>query len=100
MSVSLIANKGMLAFPAVKLLDIILARSVLELFGVVLATLFVIAIILSVGSSPMPRSTVDVVSVLALVAVLSVGVGIVVSVISAIWPFLQCFMRFYRSHIS
>lgn len=54
MSVSLIANKGMLAFPAVKLLDIILARSVLELFGVVLATLFVIAIILSVDRVQCP----------------------------------------------
>lgn len=99
MSVSLIANKGMLAFPAVKLLDIILARSVLELFGVVLATLFVIAIILSVGSSPMPRSTVDVVSVLALVAVLSVGVGIVVSVISAIWPFFAMFYALFTAVI-
>ncbi|MDQ1194361.1 ABC transporter permease [Agrobacterium sp. SORGH_AS 787] len=87
MSVSLVANKGMLAFPAVKLLDIVLARSALELVGIVLSVMFVVAIIVAVGSSPVPRSTVDVVLVLFFVSLLSIGVGIFVSVISAIWPF-------------
>lgn len=99
MSVSLLANKGMLAFPAVKMLDIIIARSALELVGIVLAIMFVIAIILSVGSSPVPRSTIDVLFVLALVGVLSVGVGIVVSVISAIWPFFAMFYSLFTAVI-
>jgi capsular polysaccharide transport system permease protein len=55
MSVSLLANKGMLAFPAVKLLDIVLARSVLELFGIVLSILFVLLIVVLVGSNPSAR---------------------------------------------
>lgn len=91
MSVSLLANKGMLAFPAVKLLDIVLARSVLELFGIVLAIIFMIAIIVSSGSSPVPRSLQDVIIVIFIVALLAVGVGIVVSVVSAIWPFFAMF---------
>lgn len=99
MSVSLLANKGMLAFPAVKMLDIIIARSALELVGIVLAIMFVIAIILSVGSSPVPRSTIDVLLVLALVGVLSVGVGVVVSVISAIWPFFAMFYSLFTALI-
>lgn len=99
MSVSLLANKGMLAFPAVKLLDIVLARSALELVGIVLAILFVVIIILSVGSSPVPRSTIDVLMVLSLVSILSVGVGIVVSVISAIWPFFAMFYSLFTAVI-
>jgi capsular polysaccharide transport system permease protein len=91
MSVSLLANKGMLAFPAVKLLDIVLARSVLELFGIVLSILFVLLIVVLVGSNPSARSTVDVVLVIGSVAILSIGVGIVVSVISVIWPFFAMF---------
>lgn len=91
MSVSLLANKGMLAFPAVKLLDIVLARSALELFGIVLAIIFTIAIMISAGSSPIPRSIQDVVLVIFIVAILAVGVGIVVSVVSAIWPFFAMF---------
>jgi capsular polysaccharide transport system permease protein len=99
MSVSLLANKGMLAFPVVKLLDIIIARSALELVGVVLAIFFMTAIILSVGSSPVPRSMIDVISVLALVAVLSVGVGIVISVVSALWPFFAMFYSLFTAVI-
>lgn len=99
MSVSLMANKGMLAFPAVKLLDIVLARSALELVGVVLSILFVICILMFFGSSPVPRSTADVMIVLALVAILSIGVGIVVSVISVIWPFFAMFYALFTAVI-
>ncbi|MGV1926651.1 ABC transporter permease [Agrobacterium tumefaciens] len=99
MSVSLLANKGMLAFPAVKLLDIVLARSMLELFGIVLSVIFVIIILVSAGSSPIPASMVDVVSVLAVVALLAVGVGIIVSVISVIWPFFAMFYALFTAII-
>ncbi len=99
MSVSLMANKGMLAFPAVKLLDIVLARSALELVGIVLSIFFVVLIIVSVGSSPFPRSTVDVVLVFFFVSLLSIGVGIFVSVISAIWPFFAMFYALFTAVI-
>lgn len=95
MSVSLITNKGMLAFPEVKLLDILLARSLLELFGIVLSIFFMITVIVSVGSSPNPRSVLDVMCVLAIVALLAVGVGVVVSVISAVWPFFAMFYSLF-----
>lgn len=99
MSVSLLSNKGMLAFPVVKLLDIVLARSFLELVGIVLSILFVIIIVLSVGSSPTPRSMVDAVSAMSLVAILSVGVGIIVSVITSIWPFFAMFYSLFTAVI-
>lgn len=99
MSVSLIANKSMLAFPAIKLLDIVLARSLLELVGIVIAVLFMVLIMLSVGSSATPRSTLDVLEVLLWVAVLSVGVGTVVSVVSAIYPFFAMFYSLFTAVI-
>ncbi|KQW54771.1 hypothetical protein ASD03_19570 [Ensifer sp. Root127] len=87
MSVSVLANKGMLAFPAVHLLDIVLARSALELTGIVISILLVFAILVTAGSNPVPRSSEDAALAILCVALLSIGVGIVISVISAIFPF-------------
>jgi len=87
MSVSVLANKGMLAFPAVHLLDIVLARSLLELVGIVISILFVLLILIAVGSDPMPQSPKDAALAILCVSVLSIGIGTIVSVISAIFPF-------------
>jgi len=89
MSVSVLTNKGMLAFPAVHLLDIVLARSILEIVGIVISILFVVVILISVGSDPVPQSPRDAALALLCVSVLSIGVGIIVSVISAIFPFVS-----------
>lgn len=89
MSVSVVANKGMLAFPAVHLLDIVLGRSLLELVAIVISISFVLIILLAAGSDPVPRSLEDAVLAMMCVASLSIGVGIMVSVVSAIFPFFS-----------
>ncbi|MGF6160660.1 capsular polysaccharide transport system permease protein [Ensifer sp. KUDG1] len=87
MSISVVANKNMLAFPAVKLIDIMLARSFLEIIGIVLATLFIGTILVATGSNVVPRSPEQALLAMACTAALSIGVGIIASVIAAIFPF-------------
>jgi capsular polysaccharide transport system permease protein len=87
MAISILANKNMLSFPVVKLLDIILARSALEFFGIVISILVLVVLLLSLGTDPTPRDLPSAVAALITTAFLGVGVGIVVSVISALFPF-------------
>ncbi|MBD9491640.1 ABC transporter permease [Ensifer sp. ENS11] len=86
MSVSVVANKSMLSFPAVHLLDIVLARSFLEFIGIMVSMFVIYVILLSIGSDPIPRSPDTALLALLSTIVLSIGVGIVVSVISAMLP--------------
>jgi capsular polysaccharide transport system permease protein len=87
MAVSIVMNKGMLAFPAVHLLDIVLARSAIEFFGMVISIAAIFVILVASGSNPYPINPSDAVIAMALTALLSIGVGIIASVISAIFPF-------------
>jgi capsular polysaccharide transport system permease protein len=89
MSVSVIANKGMLAFPAVHLLDIVLARSALEFIGIVISILFMVTLLVCLGTDPIPQDPQSAALALLSVAFLAIGVGVVVSVLSAIFPFFS-----------
>lgn len=99
MSLSVLANKSMLAFPAVRLLDIVLGRSFLELVAIVISILIVLIILISVGSNPVPRSMEDAALAALCIAILSIGVGIIVSVISAIFPFFAMFYSLFTAII-
>lgn len=87
MSISVVSNKGMLAFPAVHLLDIMLARSFLEFIGIILSIFIIVTVLLCVGSEIAPRSPQDALFAMLAVSLLSIGVGTIASVIAAIWPF-------------
>lgn len=87
MSISLLANKSMMAFPVVRLLDIVLARAFLELMGIILAVFVVYVLLLSFGSDPLPRLPSDALLAMFFIAIFAIGMGIIASVISAISPF-------------
>ncbi|RWX78848.1 capsular biosynthesis protein [Neorhizobium lilium] len=99
MSVSVSANKSMLAFPAVHLLDIILARSALEFIGIVISIVFMTILLISVGTNPVPQDPADAALALLAVAFLAIGVGVVVSVISAIFPFFAMIYSLFTAII-
>ncbi|MBW4662421.1 MAG: ABC transporter permease [Drouetiella hepatica Uher 2000/2452] len=86
MSISLMANKSMMAFPVVRLLDIVLARAFLEFIGIVLAVLIMLIFLVSVGSNPIPRDPSGALLAFFFTVVLALGFGIIASVISAIAP--------------
>lgn len=97
MAASLLTNKNMLAFPAIHLLDIILARCALELIGIVISVFVMFIILLSIGSDPYPRQPDQALLAMLSTALLAIGVGIIISVISAIYPF---FARFYSLFVA
>lgn len=86
MSISVVANKNMLAFPAVRLLDIMLARSFLEFIGIIIAIILIVLVLLIIGSNVVPHSPQEALLAMLCTAILSIGVGIIVSVISAMMP--------------
>lgn len=99
MSVSVIANKGMLAFPAVHLLDIILARSALEFMAIVVSILFMLILLIVLGSDPIPRDPANAALALLAVALLAIGVGVIVSVISAVFPLVSLMYALFTAII-
>ena len=86
MSISLLSNKSMMAFPIVRLLDIVIARAFLEIIGIIIATVFIICILLANGSDPWPRDLAQAGIGMLLIFITSIGVGIIASVITAIVP--------------
>lgn len=86
MSVSLLANKMMMAFPVVRLLDIVLARAFLEVIGIILATGIMVTILIVLGSNPVPARPSEALLAMFLVGLFALGMGIIASVISGITP--------------
>jgi capsular polysaccharide transport system permease protein len=86
MSVSLLANKSMMAFPVVRLLDIVLARAFLEFMGIIIALLIMFVFLVSFGSNPIPTYPSEALIAFFFTVVLAIGFGIIASVISAILP--------------
>jgi capsular polysaccharide transport system permease protein len=88
MSISLLANKAMTSFPVVKVLDIVLARAFLELMGINLAVMIMVAVLVFAGSDVVPRDPVSAIEAYTLTILLGVGVGMVISVFASIVPFV------------
>jgi len=74
MSSSIVANKNMLSFPAV------------HLMAIVISVIILVMILLSLGTNPFPYRPEQALMCMAVTAMLAVGVGIIISVISAIAP--------------
>ncbi len=86
MSLSLVANKSMMAFPVVRLLDIVLARAFLEFMGIVIALLIMFVFLVSFGSNPVPTDPSEALLAFLFTVILALGSGIIASVIAAIAP--------------
>lgn len=89
MSISLISNKSMMAFPVVRLLDIILARAFLEYVGIMIAFFIICIFLIAFGSSPIPAHPSEALIAFLFTLILAIGFGIITSVISAIIPFFS-----------
>ncbi|OLP48365.1 hypothetical protein BJF91_08225 [Allorhizobium taibaishanense] len=86
MSISLLANKSMMMFPVVQLLDIVLARAFLEFIGIVIAFIIICFYLLAMGSNPVPVDPSEALVAFFFTVILSIGFGITASVISAVAP--------------
>ncbi|OCP18578.1 MULTISPECIES: ABC transporter permease [unclassified Ensifer] len=81
MSMSLILNKPMLAFPVVRALDIMAARAFLETIGAALTLALITIVMLLSGDDPFPFDWEQAVYAYLATLLLAVGVGTIVGVL-------------------
>jgi len=87
MSLSVVMNKPMLAFPVVQVLDIMMARAYLEIVAGCVTVLFMFVILLLVGDNPWPVAPEQALFAYLATILLAVGVGIFVGVIAMFFNF-------------
>lgn len=87
MSLSLTLNRSMLGFPVVSVLDIMMARALLEVIAAALTLFFMILILLALGNNPFPADLFEAVYAYLAVMLLAVGVGSLAGVFVMLMPF-------------
>lgn len=86
MALSIILNMPMLAFPVVNVLDIMIARALLEVVAAFITLVFIFLIILAIGDNPLPYDLSEAVNAYLATILLSVGVGVLAGIIVMISP--------------
>ncbi|MCY0096389.1 ABC transporter permease [Hoeflea ulvae] len=87
MSLSLLLNRPMLAFPVVTVVDIMAARAFLEITAAVLTLCFLFSILLFLGDNPFPADPHQAAYAYLASLLLAVGVGSIAGVIVMFMPF-------------
>lgn len=87
MSLSVVLNKPMLAFPVVQVLDILMARAYLEVIAGCITLFFMFTILLLLGDNPWPVDPKQALFAYLATILLAVGVGIFVGVIAMFFNF-------------
>lgn len=88
MSVSLLMNRSMLAFPVVTVVDILMARAFLEIIAAALTLCFMFIILIAVGDNPFPTDPFEAVYAYLATLLLAIGNGFLVGVITMFVPLL------------
>lgn len=86
MSLSLILNKPMLAFPVVSVLDIMLARSFLEVIAAFVTLLLMVITLIALGDNPFPIDPLLAAEAYGASILLAIGIGCLAGVIVMILP--------------
>lgn len=86
MSLSLLANRQMLAFPVVTVIDIMVARAFLEITAAVLTLVFLFIILLFLGDTPFPADPFQAVYAYLACLLLALGFGSIAGVIVMFMP--------------
>lgn len=87
MSLSILLNRPMLAFPVVQVLDILMARAYLEVVAGFLTLIFMFTILLIFGENPWPYDPAQALMAYLATVLLAVGVGILVGVVAMFFNF-------------
>lgn len=87
MSMSLLMNRAMLAFPVVTIIDIMMARAFLEIIAAALTLFFIFVILLAAGDNPFPIDPFEAVYAYLATLLLAIGNGFLVGVVTMFIPF-------------
>ncbi|NNM74549.1 ABC transporter permease [Enterovirga aerilata] len=82
---SVVVNKSLMAFPAVKLVDILVARAILESGAACCMALALFGLFFAFGIDPFPASAVDAMKAVGAGILLGIGFGFINGVIAAIY---------------
>jgi capsular polysaccharide transport system permease protein len=83
---SLIMNRPLLAFPAVKIVDVVIGRAALELLGACATMLLLIAVALLAGLDPIPHDIVDAALAFGVALLMGMGFGLVAALLALAAP--------------
>ena len=86
MSLSLILNRPMLAFPVVNVLDIMLARSVLEVIAAFITLVLMVLTLIALGDNPFPIDPFLAAEAYGATILLAVGTGFLAGVVVMFLP--------------
>ncbi|MEL7252630.1 MAG: ABC transporter permease [Pseudomonadota bacterium] len=84
MSLSLVMNRPMLAYPIIGMLEIVMGRAVLEIMSAVWMAVAVFGVLYALGSDPMPADPVQAFYAFLVALLLGVSFGLVVSLITMV----------------
>lgn len=85
MSISLLMNRPMLAYPIVGILEIVFGRALLEVMSAIWMALAVLAVLSAIGSDVLPADPVQAFAAFSMTIALAISVGLVVSLISTMF---------------
>lgn len=85
MAVSLMENRQVLAYPIIGMLEVVLARGLLEILGAVWMALAVMAVFYFWGFDPLPVYPVEAFKAFCVTLLLALSVGLVISLIAMVF---------------
>ncbi|CAN7684085.1 capsular biosynthesis protein [Rhizobium rhizogenes] len=88
MGLSVIMNRPMLAFPEVKVLDVMMGRALLEIIASCITLTLIITILWALGQNPFPYDLNRAVGAYLATILLAYGCGTLIGVISLFMPFI------------
>jgi capsular polysaccharide transport system permease protein len=88
MGYSFVQNRAMLNFPAVKPLDVMLARGFLEVIGACITLTLIMTLLWIFGHNPWPINVERAVSAYLAIILLAFGCGAMIGVLSMFFPFI------------
>ena len=92
---SIMANKPLLYFPQVKITDIILARSLVEIITFFVSTILCFLLVFALGIDPLPAYPSEAILALLGTIVVSVGIGIInACIVTFFAPYLMGYVLF------
>src|SRR4051812_15545609 len=87
MCFSVLINRPMMSFPAIRVIDILLGRATLEVIGGALTLACMIGLLLALGDDPFPQDLEQAVLAYLATMLLAVGVGMTAGVLTMAMPF-------------
>jgi len=86
------SNEALLSFPIVRVMDVFLARGLLELATWLLVTFLMLGILILLGMAPLPYNVLYMLEAILALFAIGFGAGMVIGILSEFWASLRSLM--------